>query len=494
VTAAPAGLLRAAGDLTPAGALQVTADPALIRGAALMLPVLAVVAACAGRRPPQREIAAAVLATAWNLLALAGVNALAVAVGWWGFHAEGAVAYGLPVDLLLGWALLWGAAPVLLAGRAGRGWWPSAARPVPLLLVVAVPAWLDLAFMPLAAPVVVLGRDWLIGESAAIAAGLLPGLLLARWSASGTRLAARTGLQVVLAGGLGLVLPIALTGVWRQPQWALGLMAQVLAVPLLLGVSAVREFAVAGRGTPLPYDPPVRLVTTGPYSYVRNPMQVSMVAAYLLLAPFHPAFLGAAAVAFAYGAGLAAWHEGEQLAGRFGQGWRDHRRRVRPWVPRWRPALSPGPPASVYVAATCGPCSEVGAWIERRSPTGLRVLAAEAHPGGLRRITYEGADGRTAEGVAAVAHVLVHLHLGWALAGWALLLPGVTRSVQLCADAFGGGPRAPGPPPAAVPSAGAGRGGFHPGARGHAPRAHAEDPPAATGSATSPGSVPHMRR
>ncbi|MER5643799.1 isoprenylcysteine carboxylmethyltransferase family protein [Streptosporangium sp. NPDC002524] len=406
-------------------------DPALVRGLALMVPVAAVLAAAARRRPGEREVAAVIVATAWNLLTLAAVNALAAHLGWWRFHAEGAVYRGVPLDLLLGWALLWGALPVLVAPRA------------PLPLTAAVAAWLDLAVMPLGEPVVVLGEHWLAGEATAIAACLVPGLLLARWTVDDRGLFARSLAQVVLAGGLGVVLPVVLTGVWRQQGWALGLLVQALAVPLLLGVAAAREFAVSGRGTPLPYDPPRRLVTTGPYGYVRNPMQVSMAGAYLVLGVLDARFLAAVPVVVAYGAGLAAWHEGEQLTARFGAEWAGYRRAVRPWVPRPRPVM---PPASVYVDTGCSTCSELGRWIAARKPSGLRLLAAGDRPGGLRRITYERADGRAFQGVAAVAHVLTHIHLGWALAGWFLMLPGITWFAQLCVDAFGYGPRAPRPP------------------------------------------------
>ncbi|WP_433236304.1 methyltransferase family protein [Streptosporangium sp. CA-135522] len=401
-------------------------SPALIRGVALMGPAIVLVVAAHVRRPGDSRIAAAILATAWNLAALCVINSVAARMGWWDFHARGAIVAGVPADLMLGWALLWGAGPALAAPR------------VPVPLSAALLAWLDLALMPLGEPVVVLGPRWLTGEAAAIALGLVPGLLLARWTEERRRLPARALFQVALAGGLGLLAPMITTGVWRQPAWALALVAQALAAPTVLGLAAVREFATVGAGTPLPYDPPARLVTGGPYAYVRNPMQVAMTAGYLVLALLDVAFLAVAAVSFAYGAGLAAWHEGEQLGRRFGGAWHDYRREVRPWLPRVRPVM---PPASVYVAATCGQCSQVGEWIARRAPVALRMVAAESHPRGLRRMTYERDDGVRAEGVAAFAHVLTHIHFGWALAGWLLLLPGLGWFAQLCVDAFGGGPR-----------------------------------------------------
>jgi protein-S-isoprenylcysteine O-methyltransferase Ste14 len=45
----------------------------------------------------------------------------------------------------------------------------------------------------------------------------------------------------------------------------------ILAVGLFLMVWSVLSF-IRVRGTPVPFNPPPRLVTTGPYSRVRNPM------------------------------------------------------------------------------------------------------------------------------------------------------------------------------------------------------------------------------
>ena len=44
------------------------------------------------------------------------------------------------------------------------------------------------------------------------------------------------------------------------------------AVGLVLFASSLRRFAVQGKGTLAPWDPPSQLVIVGPYRFVRNPM------------------------------------------------------------------------------------------------------------------------------------------------------------------------------------------------------------------------------
>lgn len=46
-------------------------------------------------------------------------------------------------------------------------------------------------------------------------------------------------------------------------------------------------FAVIGRGTPLPFDPPRRLVVAGPYRWVRNPMAIGVGSAVVGVALFY---------------------------------------------------------------------------------------------------------------------------------------------------------------------------------------------------------------
>src|SRR5919109_1195326 len=69
------------------------------------------------RRPSLVERAGILLACIWNLDALLLVHRAASHFGWWTFQAERGLFLGLPVDLYLGWALLWGAIPALAFPR-----------------------------------------------------------------------------------------------------------------------------------------------------------------------------------------------------------------------------------------------------------------------------------------------------------------------------------------------------------------------------------------
>ena len=60
-----------------------------------------------------------------------------------------------------------------------------------------------------------------------------------------------------------------------MPGWQLQLAIQCVFLIAVPGISAAFEFAERGGGTPIPFDPPRRLVTSGIYRYCANPMQVS---------------------------------------------------------------------------------------------------------------------------------------------------------------------------------------------------------------------------
>jgi hypothetical protein len=218
----------------------------------------------------------------------------------------------------------------------------------------------------------------------------------------------------------------------------------VLLLLALPGVAGVMEFAERGGGTPIPYDPPKRLVQSGIYRYIANPMQLSCLLVMLTWAAWlRSGWMAAAAgMSVVYSAGLAEWDEAEDLQHRFGEEWMTYRRQVCNWRPRWRPYYA-GAASRLYVAETCGPCSELRSWLEVRKPMGLEIVNAESLPAGsIERMRYvPNDDGRGVEGVRALGCAMEHLNLSWTLAGMVLRMPIVWQSVQLLMDASGLGPR-----------------------------------------------------
>jgi protein-S-isoprenylcysteine O-methyltransferase Ste14 len=95
-------------------------------------------------------------------------------------------------------------------------------------------------------------------------------------------------------------------------------------------------FAVVGRGTPAPFDPPRRLVIRGPYRFVRNPMYIGAGLALAGAALFHESL----SLLVYTGLFLLATHifvvlyEEPALRGTFGQEYGAYCGRVRRWWPR----------------------------------------------------------------------------------------------------------------------------------------------------------------
>jgi protein-S-isoprenylcysteine O-methyltransferase Ste14 len=110
----------------------------------------------------------------------------------------------------------------------------------------------------------------------------------------------------------------------------------VTGAPLL--AESVIRFVRKGLGTPAPVLPPKRLVVTGFYPYVRNPMYLGILS--MLLG--EGLFLGSTAI-LAYAMALAfvfhlfvVLYEEPHLRRVFGSEYEEYCRRVRRWVPRLR--------------------------------------------------------------------------------------------------------------------------------------------------------------
>ncbi len=389
-------------------------------------------------RPSRDRLAALLPAFSWNLWAILAVNLVAIHQGWWSFSPGLVTFLGVPAEPLFGWVILWGVlGPLLALDRS-------------IAMVVLMMLWVDLVAMPSIEPLGELSPNWLVGEGFAIGSALIPGLLIARWTYERKHLHLRAGLQVVCVTAIFLwLVPTAAferSGGWgpvlARPIWRHLITVQLLLLPIAMGLRSVKEFVMRGRGTPTPYDSPTKLVNSGPYSFVSNPMQLSMVLVYVIagIDLRNWWLLAAGVVAYAYSEGLARWHEEEQLGSRFGDGWHLYRSAVRAWLPRWRPVAMSG--STLFVAYSCATCSSIGRWFTARQPLGLTISPAEevADRRALR-VTYESQDGVRSEGVAAIARALEHINFGWAAVGWVLGLPGIARFAQLIADLFGPGPQ-----------------------------------------------------
>lgn len=107
----------------------------------------------------------------------------------------------------------------------------------------------------------------------------------------------------------------------------------------LVGVAGAYTMARIGRGTPLPLDSARKLVVSGIYSYVRNPMAISGIGQGLAVG----LFLGSPLVLIYALIGGFVWQlifrplEEADLLKNFGAAYEEYRGNVQCWIPRFKP-------------------------------------------------------------------------------------------------------------------------------------------------------------
>jgi len=386
---------------------------ALLRHALFLGPLAAAVILLRRRRAP-REAVGALFAFLYGLSLVFLGHVVAIGLGAWSYGGEALKLLGFPADLWFGGALLWGPVVFLLFPRAS-----------PWAFVIPCTMLNGLA-LPLLPPFFEPGRLWFAASTLVFLTAHLPALFLARWTAEDVHLPRRAFLLALAYGPLAfLVMPSvimhAMGGSWsvlptRSP---LILVPSALATlgAFVIGLSAVQVFALHGGGTPIPLDPTKRLVRTGLYAYVANPMQLSTALAWAALG----AALGnlwvalAAAMAVCFVLGLVRWHHRQDLAVRFPEGWPAYRDHVPEWLPRWRPWM---PAAAALRHDRDRPWQSALLLLLAR--LGARGLETEAAPGPL--LYREPGEERAFTGLAAAAKALNHANFATALLGAALLL------------------------------------------------------------------------
>ena len=153
-----------------------------------------------------------------------------------------------------------------------------------------------------------------------------------------------TAVQILVFWGLFLVaIPMVLTfveqrwGLMMPFPWIAGPTGVVLLVlASALGLRSAATMSTRGGGTPLPAAMPNRLVLTGPYRFIRNPMAVAGIAQGVAVGLILSSWL---VIAYAI-AGSLLWHfvvrplKESDLEARFGDEYRRYRSAVRCWWPR----------------------------------------------------------------------------------------------------------------------------------------------------------------
>ncbi|WP_053383014.1 methyltransferase family protein [Leucobacter celer] len=156
----------------------------------------------------------------------------------------------------------------------------------------------------------------------------------------------RTGAQVVVFWGLFLVvIPVVIAAV--EQRWGLQLAAPaavrvagavILVAASALGIWSALAMSLRGAGTPLPSAMAHRLVVSGPYLYVRNPMALAGIAQGVAVG----LMLGSWLVVLYALSGSLFWNrivrplEEADLQARFGAEFAAYRDRVACWIPRLR--------------------------------------------------------------------------------------------------------------------------------------------------------------
>jgi len=129
-----------------------------------------------------------------------------------------------------------------------------------------------------------------------------------------------------------------------QNRWAW----LVLGIGLALSFWCAIEFAVRGLGTPAPFDPPRRLVITGLYRWVRNPMYVGLgimlIGEALLMPQIWREMAALIVVLWVSVAALVVRKEERDLQQLFRADYEAYCRRVPRWIPRVTPLSTEDPP------------------------------------------------------------------------------------------------------------------------------------------------------
>lgn len=337
-------------------------------------------------------------------------HSMALHFGWWRYGWDALMINGIPADILIGGAVLF-----------GPGLYFAFPNTRPLMICLPIIIGLHGTIFSSLEPLVYAGPYWFWGVAFVFLVAHLPAIYLAKWTAEDRNLPLRCALLALMTGGMifaivpSLIMQ-AMGGAWdflERPDWVLVVTLAALGLVSTIGLSANQSLCLQGDGTPIPLDPTKRLVTTGIYAYVSNPMQLSAALGFLVLGVFlmNIWIMAAALMAWIFVQGMVRWHHRHDLLKRFPTGWPEYKENVPEWLPRWTP------------------------WIKGEATLHLRPDQAVlrrvlTHAKGVRVLnttglaTYENTENLTGfQGPSAVLVALTHINFAWMIFAASLLLP-----------------------------------------------------------------------
>jgi len=185
-----------------------------------------------------------------------------------------------------------------------------------------------------------------------------------------------------------------------------------------MGLSAVQMFVVHGEGTPIPLDNTKRLVRTGIYAYLVNPMQLCSALAWVVTGFIigNIWVASSALMAWVFVVGMVRWHHRHDLMVRFPEGWPEYRANVSEWRPRWRPWIAA--PANLTFNQNNKSHGKLAAFLKSQDALGLEYIAVDSG-----KLSYqEPAESQKFLGLSAFAKAINHINFFWCLVGAGILI------------------------------------------------------------------------
>ncbi|MEM1337549.1 MAG: methyltransferase [Bacteroidota bacterium] len=154
--------------------------------------------------------------------------------------------------------------------------------------------------------------------------------------------ALKTFLQIISVWSITLILfPWIIIDAFKlemaSPEYLQLIAILIFLISSVLGLSSAYELVKNGGGTPLPVDQTKKLVVSGPYKYVRNPMAVAGMGQGLAVAIY---FSSIPVLIYTLVGGLI-WHvvvrpiEEKNMLKRFGSEYQSYVNNVNLWVPKF---------------------------------------------------------------------------------------------------------------------------------------------------------------